>query len=225
MLEAVAAIHDLKIVHSDLKPANFLLVEGSLKLIDFGIANAISNDTTNIHREGQLGTANYMSPEAISSNPASGTRKLGRSSDVWSLGCILYQMVYGKTPFSDIPNVFQKMNVITDSNHVIPFPQTTLSPLQIKSPSTKGGKAGSPSNAGSEGKNMLSATSASPSESALPSSSSSNSNDQPQQFEIMVDPNLIRIMKGCLAREPKDRLSIPQLLNDVFIKPPCLSSM
>ncbi|KAG0320521.1 Dual-specificity kinase, spindle pole body (SPB) duplication and spindle checkpoint function [Podila horticola] len=225
MLEAVAAIHDLKIVHSDLKPANFLLVEGSLKLIDFGIANAISNDTTNIHREGQLGTANYMSPEAISSNPASGTRKLGRSSDVWSLGCILYQMVYGKTPFSDIPNVFQKMNVITDSNHVIPFPQTTLSPLQIKSPSTKGGKGGSPPNAGSEGKNMLSATSASPSESALPSSSSSNSNDQPQQFEIMVDPNLIRIMKGCLAREPKDRLSIPQLLNDVFIKPPCLSSM
>ncbi|KAG0363555.1 Dual-specificity kinase, spindle pole body (SPB) duplication and spindle checkpoint function [Podila minutissima] len=227
MLEAVAAIHDLKIVHSDLKPANFLLVEGSLKLIDFGIANAISNDTTNIHREGQLGTANYMSPEAISSNPASGTRKLGRSSDVWSLGCILYQMVYGKTPFSDIPNVFQKMSVITNPTHVIPFPQTTLSPLQIKTPSTKEDKGGSPP-AGSEGKNMLSPTSASSSESALPSSCSSSSpnpNEQPQQFEIMVDPNLIRIMKGCLAREPKDRLSIPQLLNDVFIKPPCLSSM
>ncbi|KAG0034614.1 Dual-specificity kinase, spindle pole body (SPB) duplication and spindle checkpoint function [Podila clonocystis] len=223
MLEAVAAIHDLKIVHSDLKPANFLLVEGSLKLIDFGIANAISNDTTNIHREGQLGTANYMSPEAISSNPASGTRKLGRSSDVWSLGCILYQMVYGKTPFSDIPNVFQKMSVITDSNHVIPFPKTTLSPLQIKTPSTKGDKGRSPPNVGSEGKNMLLPTSVSPSESALPSSP--NSNEQPQQFEIMVDPNLIRIMKGCLAREPKDRLSIPQLLNDVFIKPPCLSVM
>lgn len=218
MLEAVDAIHNLKIVHSDLKPANFLLVEGSLKLIDFGIANAISNDTTNIHREGQLGTANYMSPEAISSNPASGTRKLGRSSDVWSLGCILYQMVYGKTPFSEFPNVFQKMSVITDPKHVIPFPQTTLSPLQIKT--TKRGGGSSP-NGGSEGKNILSSTS----ESAVPSSSSSppNSNEQPQQSEIMVDPHLIRIMKGCLAREPKDRLSIPQLLNDAFIKPSSLS--
>ncbi|RUS34918.1 hypothetical protein BC938DRAFT_477831 [Jimgerdemannia flammicorona] len=65
MLQAVDAIHQEKIVHSDLKPANFLFVEGSLKLIDFGIAKAISNDTTNIHRDQQIGTVNYMSPEAI----------------------------------------------------------------------------------------------------------------------------------------------------------------
>lgn len=54
MLEAVAAIHQLKIVHSDLKPANFILVHDTLKLIDFGIAKAISNDTTNIQRENQV---------------------------------------------------------------------------------------------------------------------------------------------------------------------------
>lgn len=65
MLEAVQVIHDEKIVHSDLKPANFVLVKGSLKLIDFGIAKAIPNDTTNISRDQQIGTANYMSPEAI----------------------------------------------------------------------------------------------------------------------------------------------------------------
>ena len=65
MLEAVHIIHEERIVHSDLKPANFLFVEGVLKLIDFGIAKAIQNDTTHIARESQVGTLNYMSPEAI----------------------------------------------------------------------------------------------------------------------------------------------------------------
>ena len=65
MLRAVHAIHEERVVHSDLKPANFLFVRGILKLIDFGIAKAIQNDTTNIHREHQIGTVNYMSPEAI----------------------------------------------------------------------------------------------------------------------------------------------------------------
>lgn len=54
MLQAVHVIHEEKIVHSDLKPANFVLVKGQLKLIDFGIANAIANDTTNIQRESQV---------------------------------------------------------------------------------------------------------------------------------------------------------------------------
>lgn len=65
MLLAVQAIHEQRVVHSDLKPANFLFVRGALKLIDFGIARAIQNDTTNIHRDHQVGTLNFMSPEAI----------------------------------------------------------------------------------------------------------------------------------------------------------------
>jgi len=53
-------------VHSDLKPANFILAGGVVKLIDFGIAKAINPDRTSITCDQIVGTFNYMSPEAIS---------------------------------------------------------------------------------------------------------------------------------------------------------------
>ena len=56
-VQAVSTIHQARIVHSDLKPANFLVVEGQLKLIDFGIAKAINGDTTSIARDAQVGYA------------------------------------------------------------------------------------------------------------------------------------------------------------------------
>ncbi|KAF9169783.1 Dual-specificity kinase, spindle pole body (SPB) duplication and spindle checkpoint function [Mortierella sp. AD011] len=220
MLEAVQVIHDEKIVHSDLKPANFLLVEGSLKLIDFGIANAIANDTTNIHREGQLGTANYMSPEAIASNPAAGgCRKLGRASDVWSLGCILYQMVYGKTPFSDVQNVFQKLNVITNANHRIEFPETVLSPLQPRLAPLLAAVAttenGNPSAATRPAGSSELALSAGTTRSEANGSTSSPPTTTAKMAK--VGPDLIRIMKGCLTYQAKDRMNIPALLVDPFL--------
>ncbi|KAF9195685.1 Dual-specificity kinase, spindle pole body (SPB) duplication and spindle checkpoint function [Haplosporangium sp. Z 11] len=209
MLEAVQTIHEEKIVHADLKPANFLLVEGSLKLIDFGIANTIPNDTTNIHREGQCGTANYMAPEAIDSNPISGDRKMGRASDVWSLGCILYQMVYGRAPFGEILNVFRKMAAITNPAMVITFPQQVPSPLQL--PPTPQQQQQQPA-----GTNV--ATASSP-------NSGAGEEVVPVQIMIDVDVDLIRIMKSCLERNPKKRSTIPELLQDSFLKPHLVSDV
>ncbi|TYJ29089.1 hypothetical protein E1A91_A06G046500v1 [Gossypium mustelinum] len=124
ILQAVNTIHEERIVHSDLKPANFLLVKGSLKLIDFGIAKAIMSDTTNIQRDAQVGTLSYMSPEAfmcVESDENGNTIKCGRPSDIWSLGCILYQMVYGRTPFAEYKTFWSKFKVITDPNHEITY--------------------------------------------------------------------------------------------------------
>ncbi|KAL7552391.1 hypothetical protein ACHAWF_015628, partial [Thalassiosira exigua] len=128
MLTAVHSIHEERIIHSDLKPANFLFVRGALKLIDFGIAKASDReDTTHVYRETLSGTLSYMSPEAImdTSTNADGKRvnRCGRPSDIWSLGCILYQMVYGKTPFADCHGMPQKVLAITNENHEIPYPE------------------------------------------------------------------------------------------------------
>ncbi|KAI9322356.1 kinase-like domain-containing protein [Dichotomocladium elegans] len=180
MLEAVEAIHQQKIVHSDLKPANFILVDGSLKLIDFGIAKAISNDTTNIHREQQVGTINYMSPEAFIQETdningrhlikasVSGKQPLhGRPSDVWSLGCILYQMVYGYTPFHHLTTVLQKIAAITGPKFQVPFPS------EIKDQGTL----------------------------------------------VTIDPGLHEVLQSCLQRDPRSRMTIPQLLQHRSLRP------
>lgn len=135
MLEAVEHIHNHHIIHGDLKPANFVFVKGHLKLIDFGIAKSYNgNETTNIYRDSQIGTVNYMAPEAISpfTNPPAATdvnasvdggkvMKLGRASDIWSLGCILYQMIYGRPPFSALTTI-QKLHAIPNPKFEIKYP-------------------------------------------------------------------------------------------------------
>ena len=151
MLECVKSVHDEDIVHSDLKPANFLLVQGRLKLIDFGIANAIDIDNTvNVHRDSHVGTPNYMSPESITDTnapqpgdirrqdvPIKKDMRIGKASDVWSLGCILYQMTYGRAPFAHIQNQFNRIAAIINPEVEIIFPDTGVGDAVIP-PSLKG---------------------------------------------------------------------------------------
>ncbi|ROT35599.1 kinase-like protein [Sodiomyces alkalinus F11] len=141
MLECLQSVHQYDIVHSDLKPANFVLVKGRLKLIDFGIANAIQTDeTVNVHRETQIGTPNYMSPESLMDyNAPRGARvpgrpklmKLGKPSDIWSLGCILYQMVYGMPPFGHIANQMARCQAIINWDHQIEFPARAMGGVPV----------------------------------------------------------------------------------------------
>uniref|UniRef100_A0A8C3LY96 Dual specificity protein kinase TTK n=1 Tax=Chrysolophus pictus TaxID=9089 RepID=A0A8C3LY96_CHRPC len=136
MLEAVHTIHEHGIVHSDLKPANFLIVDGMLKLIDFGIANQMQPDVTSIVKDSQVGTMNYMPPEAIQDMSSSygengkSQSKISPKSDVWSLGCILYCMTYGRTPFQHITNTRKKLYAIVDPHYEIEFPDIAEKDLQ-----------------------------------------------------------------------------------------------
>ncbi|XP_028612038.1 dual specificity protein kinase TTK [Grammomys surdaster] len=162
MLEAVHTIHQHGIVHSDLKPANFLIVDGMLKLIDFGIANQMQPDTTSIVKDSQVGTVNYMAPEAIrdmSSSRENGKikTKISPRSDVWSLGCILYYMTYGKTPFQHIINQVSKLHAIIDPSYEIEFPEIS-------------------------------------------------------------EKDLRDVLKCCLVRNPKERISIPELLAHPYVQ-------
>jgi len=142
MLKAVSVIHKNGIIHSDLKPANFLLVAGRLKLIDFGIASAVQSDKTSVMKDSQTGTFNFMSPEAIhdlsgpSTQGPGGARgkpliKISYKSDVWSLGCILYNLTFGKMPFGDIKIPIMKLQAILNPKHAIAFPSEGVDPLLL----------------------------------------------------------------------------------------------
>ncbi|TMW53107.1 hypothetical protein DOY81_001835 [Sarcophaga bullata] len=129
MLQAVNYIHQNGVIHSDLKPANFLMVNGRLKLIDFGIASNIAIDSTSIIKFSQAGTFNYISPEALTdtstgSSPMRNNQpkiKISTKSDVWSLGCILYLLLYQKTPFGHIKNLYTKITAICCPTQTIEY--------------------------------------------------------------------------------------------------------
>ncbi|ELQ75621.1 Dual specificity, serine/threonine and tyrosine kinase, partial [Trachipleistophora hominis] len=111
MLMNMNAIYDQRIIHADLKPANFVICGNKLKLIDFGISREIRTDTTNVIQESKVGTINYMSPESLCGN------KTSRRSDIWSLGVILYEMVY-KRNFMDGMNCWQKIDFLKGTEPV-----------------------------------------------------------------------------------------------------------
>jgi formylglycine-generating enzyme required for sulfatase activity/tRNA A-37 threonylcarbamoyl transferase component Bud32/dienelactone hydrolase len=102
--EALRAAHEQGIVHRDLKPSSIMIAENGIKVLDFGLAklteHAEPTDTeitltaTEATRAGQIvGTVAYMSPEQAEGKP------VGASSDLFSFGVVLYEMVCGRRPF------------------------------------------------------------------------------------------------------------------------------
>ena len=98
MLDAVGYVHKQNLVHRDIKPSNFMVdPEGKVKLMDFGIAKNTDANSAEYTQTGtgmQMGTPMYMSPEQVRN-----TKEVTKSSDIYSLGVVLWQMVTGTKPY------------------------------------------------------------------------------------------------------------------------------
>jgi serine/threonine protein kinase/Flp pilus assembly protein TadD len=93
---ALAYAHSRGVVHRDIKPENVMLHQGEPMVTDFGIARALSGEGESLTQTGMsLGTPAYMSPEQ-----ASGEHGIDGRSDIYSLGCMLYEMLTGEPPFT-----------------------------------------------------------------------------------------------------------------------------
>ncbi len=92
---ALSFAHKHGVIHRDIKPSNVLITpEGDVKVADFGIARAMTADGDLTQTGSVLGTASYISPEQAQGGQLDGT------SDIYSLGVVLYELATGKVPFS-----------------------------------------------------------------------------------------------------------------------------
>jgi eukaryotic-like serine/threonine-protein kinase len=92
--QALNFSHQHGIIHRDVKPANIMISKtGAVKVMDFGIARALADSNSVTQTAAVIGTAQYLSPEQARGE------KVDARSDVYSLGCVLYEMLTGEPPF------------------------------------------------------------------------------------------------------------------------------
>ncbi|MFB9202714.1 protein kinase [Nonomuraea spiralis] len=123
VLEALEHSHEREIVHRDIKPANIMVHRAGgrvrVKVMDFGIAKLMSETATRLTATGtRIGTPSYMSPEQADGKPTDAR------SDLYSTGCVLYEMLTGRPPFpGGSPAV-----VLFQHIHKTPPPPSQLNP-------------------------------------------------------------------------------------------------
>ena len=129
--EAVSVAHEHGVIHRDLKPGNIKITpEGNVKVLDFGLAKALDSEVQDQHstvtEPGRIiGTPAYMSPEQ-----ARGQRT-DKRCDIWSFGCIMYEMLTGKVPFEGETVSDTLANILQTEPEWESLPQSTSVNIKV----------------------------------------------------------------------------------------------
>lgn len=113
---ALSYAHDVPVIHRDLKPSNILLArDGTVKVLDFGIAAILRTDVTKLTATGNpIGSSQYMSPEQVHGG------RLTPQADLYALGCVLYELLTGSVVFE------------ADSEYVLMFQHVNAEPTPLR---------------------------------------------------------------------------------------------
>ena len=129
--EAVAAAHEHDVIHRDLKPGNIKITpEGKVKVLDFGLAKAVGGEAADqqstVTEPGRvIGTPAYMSPEQARGKLAD------KRSDIWSFGCMLYEMLTAKIPFKGETISDTLANILQTDPDWQALPESTPANIQV----------------------------------------------------------------------------------------------
>jgi eukaryotic-like serine/threonine-protein kinase len=151
--------HRHGVVHRDVKPENILLIDGQAMVADFGIARTLSGAESLTQTGMAVGTPAYMSPEQ-----ASGDHALDARTDVYSLGCVLYECLAGEAPFTGPTAAAVISRVMTEQPRPLTATRATV-PAQLEAAVGRAMArmpADRPSSAGEFAKMLESATATAP---------------------------------------------------------------
>ncbi|MFC1793661.1 protein kinase [Planctomycetota bacterium] len=129
--EAISAAHKKGVIHRDLKPANIKVTpDGQVKVLDFGLAKAttvegVSVEVTDTQAGHIIGTPAYMSPEQARGRP------IDKRSDIWSFGCVLYEMLTGKVLFKGETTSDTLANILQTEPDFQPLPVSTPANIRV----------------------------------------------------------------------------------------------